>query len=149
MKKKISFDIAGKPPRKSNWDGDDVQQVIKLREEALKARTEAGLTDCFHKPIKFTLIVYAPNITDLEYKQTGDDDPKKYVGDLDSFVAGVCEYLQPAPKNPELGFNHFDGKEEIGPLVPLIIENDSQIIEINAHKEESETQSYHIEIEST
>jgi len=147
LKKIISFDVKGKPPKKSNWDTDDTYLVIKFREEALKARTNAGLSDCFRKSVKLNLIVYAPNTTEINYIQTGDDDPKKYVGDLDSLVAGICEYLQPAPNNPELDFGHFDGKNEIGPKVALIIENDSQIAEINAKKLHDETLHYHVEIE--
>lgn len=148
MKKRISFEVQGKPPRKSNWGTDDAKQVIKFREEALKARKKAGLLDGFQEPVKLNLTIYAPNTTDLEYKQTGDNDPNRYVGDLDSLVAGICEYLQPAPNNPELDFRLFDGRDEIGPNVPLIIQNDSQIVEIKAKKEESKTLRYHVDIES-
>jgi len=147
MKNRISFAVMGKPPKKSNWDTEDTYLVIKFREEALKARTNAGLDDCFHESVKLNLIVYAPNTTDMKYKQTGDNDPNRYVGDLDSLVAGICEYLQRAPNNPELDFGHFDGKDEIGPTIPLIIENDSQIVEINAKKIHDETLHYHVEIE--
>ena len=85
----------------------------------------------------------------MKYIQTGDDDPKRYVGDLDSLVAGVCEYLQPAPNNPELEINPIlNEKKEIGRDVALIVENDSQIVEINAKKEKSETLRYHVDVES-
>ena len=147
MKNKIIFDVDGKPPKKSNWDTDDTHQVIKFREAALKARTDAGISDCLDGSIKLNLVVYALNTTDINYKQTGDDDPKKYVGDLDSLVAGICEYLQSAPNNPELDFRHFDGKDEIGPTIPLIVKNDAQIVEINAKKMHGEKFCYHVEIE--
>jgi len=149
MKKRIVFDVEGKPPKKSNWGTDDADLVIKFREEALKARTKEGLSDYFHDSIKLNLIVYAPNIIDMNYKQTGDDDPKKFVGDLDSLVAGVCEYLQPAPTNPDLKINPIlQEKKEIGPDVALIIKNDSQIVEINAKKILDNRLHYHVEIES-
>ncbi len=91
--------------------------------------------------------MYAPNIADKDYKQTRDDDPKKFIGDLDSLVAGVYEYLQPAPTNPELKINPvFDGKDEIGSSVPLIIKNDAQIVEINTKKELDDKTHYHVEI---
>jgi hypothetical protein len=123
--------------------------IIKFREEALKARTKAELLECFHEPVKLNLIVYAPNTTDMKYKQTDDNDPIKYVGDLDSLVAGVCEYLQPAPTNPDTKINPiFNEKREIGPAVALLVENDSQIVEINAKKIHDETLHYHVEIES-
>jgi len=147
FRKKISFDVSGKPPRKSNW-GKDVSQVIKLREEALNARKKAGLSNCFDRPVKLTLIVFAPNISDMSYKQSGDDDPNRYIGDLDSLVAGVCEYLQPAPKtNPELDLSQLDGKKEIGPHIALIVKNDSQIKKIDAKKIVNETLHYHVEIQ--
>lgn len=149
MEKPIIFDVTGKPPKKSNWGKDHADLIIKLREEALKARKEAGISGCFRGDVKLNLIVFAPNITDREYKQTGDDDPKKFVGDLDSLIAGVCEYLQPAPTNPELKINPiFDERSEIGPTVPLIIVNDSQIVEINAKKKLDEISHYHVEVES-
>jgi len=149
MKNRISFDVEGKPPKKSNWGKEDANFVIKFREEALKARTKEGLSDCFYDSVKLNLIVYAPNITDMNYKQTGNDDPKKFVGDLDSLVAGVCEYLQPAPNNPDLKINPvLQEKKEIGPEVALIIANDSQIVEINAKKILDDRLHYHVEIES-
>ena len=101
----------------------------------------------FAKPVKLNLIVYAPIIVDKDHKQTGDDDPKKFIGDLDSLTAGVCDYLQPAPTNPDLDIsNMFDGRDDIGPLVPLIIKDDAQIVEINAKKKEDDTTHYHVEI---
>ena len=97
--------------------------------------------------MKLNLIIYAPNIVDMDYKQTGDDDPKKFIGDLDSLVARVCEYLQPAPTNPDLEISSvFDGRDEIGPSVALIIKNDAQIVEISAKKELDETTHYHVEV---
>jgi len=125
-----------------------VWTVIRFREEALKARTEAERSDCFHESVKLNLIVYAPNPTDMNYVQKGDDDPNRYVGDLDSLVAGVCEYLQPAPNNPDLKINPvLQEKKEIGPEVALIIENDSQIVEINAKKILGDRLHYSVEIE--
>ncbi len=41
----------------------------------------------------------------------------------------------------------FDAKPEIGPDVPLIIKNDSQIVEINAKKMFDENSHYCVEIE--
>jgi len=148
MKNRISFDVEGKPPKKSNWGKEDANLVIKFREEALKARTKEKLDDCFYDSVKLNLIVYSPNITEMNYKQTGDDDPKKFVGDLDSLVAGVCEYLQPAPNNPDRKINPIlQEKKEIGPEVALIIKNDSQIVEINAKKILGDRLHYHVEIE--
>ncbi len=149
MTKRISFDVKGKPPKKSQWGTDDANLVIKLREEALKARKDAGIFGCYHGHVKLSLVVYAPNITHMQYKPIGNDDPKKFIGDLDSFVVGVCEYLQRAvPKDDTFTPSPlFDGKNEIGPEVALIIKNDSQIVEINAKKMFDENSHYYVEIE--
>jgi len=42
-KKKISFDVYDKPPKKSQWGKEDAKLIIKLREAALKARNNAGI----------------------------------------------------------------------------------------------------------
>ena len=148
-KKLIKFDVSGKLPKKSNWGKDDAEMIVRFRESALAARNKAGLSEGYEGPVKLTLIIYAPNITDMNYKQTGDDDPKKFIGDLDSLVAGVCEYLHKGPKKGENNFEPsplFDNKPEIGPEVPLIIDDDSQIVEIDAKKELDETTHYHVEV---
>ncbi len=145
---RIVFDVDGKPPKKSNWGTDDAPLVVQFRETALNARETVGIQEGYEGPVKLTLIVFAPNILDMDYKQTGDDDPKKFIGDLDSLVAGVCEYLQPAPTNPDLEIHHiFDGRDNIAPHLPLIIKNDAQIVEINAKKEIDIDLHYRVEIE--
>ena len=71
-------------------------------------------------------------------------------GDLDSLVAGVCDYLQRGPK-PGNNFTPsplFDTRPEIGPEVSLIIEDDSQIVIISAEKKISNMSYYEVEIES-
>ena len=144
---RIEFSVVGKPPKKSQWGTDDAHLIVKFREYALNARKNAVINECYDGPVKLNLIVYAPNIVNIDYKQTGDDDPQKFIGDLDSLVAGVCEYLQPAPTNPDLEIHSvFNGRDEIGPTVPLIIKNDAQIIEINAKKELDDTLHYHVKI---
>jgi len=148
-KKKISFDVYDKPPQKSQWGTDDAKLIIKLRESALKERNKVGMKEHYTGLVKLNLIVYAPNINNLNYRQKGDDDKKKFVGDLDSFVAGICDYLHKGPKPGENKFKShplFDDKPEIGPEVALIILDDSQIVEINAKKIEDDTTHYHVEV---
>jgi len=146
----IIFDVDDKPPKKSQWGHDNASLIIKLRESALKARNDIKMSECYTGPVKLNLIVYAPNVDDLNYTQTGDDDPKKFIGDLDSLVAGVCDYLHKgSPKPGENKFKPnslFDDRPEIGPEVALIILDDSQIVEINAKKEKDETTHYHVEV---
>lgn len=144
---RIQFTVAGKPPRKSSW-GEDTDSILKLRIEALKARNMEGLSSCFTGPVRLTLTMFAPNVIDMKYKQTGDDDPRKYVGDLDSFVAGVCESLQPAPTNFDRKISKiFEGHDDVGPEMALILENDSQVITIVAKKIPNEKIYYIIKIE--
>ena len=146
---KTSFNVTGKPPKKSQWGTDDADLVVKLREAALIARKNDGFPEGYEGNVKLNLIIYAPNIVDVDYQQTGDDDPKKFIGDLDSLVAGVCEYLHKGPKKGENNFEPsplFDDKPEIGPDVSLIIADDSQIVEIDAKKELDDITHYHVEV---
>ena len=150
-KTKIVFRVEGKPPQKSEWGGKDAPLVIELRKAALKARTKRGLGKCIVTPVKLNLEVYAPNIDDRDYKQTGDNDEKRYIGDLDSLIAGVCDYLSRTPEDP--GKNNFvpsplfDNEPEIGPTIPLIIKDDSQIKIISAIKMISKKTYYVVEVE--
>jgi Holliday junction resolvase RusA-like endonuclease len=150
-KTKIVFKVNGKPPQKSEWGGKDAPLIIELRKAALKARTKRGLSKCIVTPVKLKLDVYAPNIDDRDYKQTGDDDEKRYIGDLDSLIAGVCDYLSRAPEDP--GKNKFvpsplfDNEPEIAPTIPLIIKDDSQIKTISAKKIISKKTYYVVEVE--
>ena len=65
----------------------------------------------------------------------------KYVGDLDSLIAGICDYLSRVPTDP--GENRFEPNQlfndypEIGPTIPLIIKDDSLIQNVRAEKKES------------
>jgi len=147
---KITFKVDGKPPQKSEWGGENASLVIKLRKAALKARKDAGRDKCIASPVKLNLVVHAPNIDDRDYIQSGNDDEKRYVGDLDSLVAGVCDYLSKAPEKP--GRNNFspsvlfNQEPEINPIIPILIEDDSQIQIITAEKIVSNELFYVVEI---
>ena len=148
MTQSLQFRVEGRPPRKSQWGKEDAKLIFRLREEALKARNEIGFHDFFTCHVKITLRVYAPNVDDRYLKQTMDNDPSAYVGDLDSFVAGVCEALQSAPTNPEIDIKIFEGHDEIGPKIPLIIKDDAQVTTIEAQKIQYDTRYYTVKIES-
>lgn len=134
MIQSVQFQVEGRAPRKSQWGKEDAKLIFRLREEALKARNEAGYHNFFTCPVKITLRVYAPNVDDRYRKQTMDNDPSAYVGDPDSFVAGICEALQPAPTNPEIDIKIFEGHDEIGPKTPLIIKDDAQVTTMTLKK---------------
>lgn len=126
---RIEFEVDGRPPRKhgekSMWArADEAPLVAKLRTRALEARAKGGLSVCPHVE-SLELEVYAPRS-----KLEG-------VGDLDSFIAGVCDGLQAADRSviPHLHpvFAEPDN-ETIHPRHSLLIENDSKITLILARK---------------
>ena len=150
-KKPIQFTVKGKPPQKSEWGEKNASLVIDLRKAALKARIDAGFSDCIKTPVKLTLEVYATNPDKMDYRQKGDDDEEKYSGDLDSMIAGVCDYLSRSKEEP--GRNNFvpstlfDEAREVYPTIKILIEDDSLIQIINAKKMVSEKPYYVVTLE--
>lgn len=140
----IKFTVEGRPPKKSTgscWGNKEVEFVFKLREKALEARTKAHLSNCLDGPVKLELIVYAPNIT--KRKDTND-----YVSDLDTLIAGVMESIQPAPDNPDIKIDQiFQTRKDIGSSVPLIVQDDAQVVSIIAKKIESDDIHYSVVVE--
>lgn len=127
---RIEFTVKGRPPRKrgekSMWARDDEAPfVASLREEALEARSKAGLNKCFSSLISLELTVFTPR-SRLES-----------IGDLDNFITGICDGLQ-AADSKVLPFLHQifqeSGKEAIDPRKALLIENDAKVIDIRARK---------------
>jgi len=105
-KSAIEFSVNGKPPKKikpSLWskNSKQTQLVLDLRQKAYEA-SKGELDEHFHGTVKLTLTVYDPN--PLKRKDRHD-----YLGDLDAYVAGVFESLQPSP--PEIN------KLDIDPLL--------------------------------
>ncbi len=66
---------------------------------------------------------------------------------MDTFVAGVCESLQPADSKviPNIIFH---GKEDIHPHKPLILNDDAQVVEVLAKKKSDSKEHYTILIET-
>lgn len=148
-RKPILFTVQGKPPQKSQWGTKDAELIIKLREAALKARIDSGYKTHLKTNIKLNVTIYAPNVDDREYVQVTPDDPKLYIGDLDSLVAGICEYLHKGPKKGENKFQPsplFDDKPEIRPEIPIIIDDDSRITKIMAKKVTKNQTYYNVKI---
>jgi|SRR6185312_6538857 len=142
----ISFTVKDRPPKKSTgscWGNKESKYVIKLREKALEARTESGLNSHLKGPVKLELTVYAENIQNR--KDTSD-----YVGDLDTLIAGVLESLQAAPNNDKtIKINTFlKENKAIGYKIPLILEDDAQVVTILAKKIKSKTPYYIVSISS-
>lgn len=126
----IKFTVKGRPPKKhgekSMWARDDEGPLlVSLREKALEARSQVGLGDCFRSPVALKLTVFVPK-SQLES-----------VGDLDNFVAGICDGLQ-AADSKVLGSLHEVFQEpdqkSIHPSCPLLIGDDSKVVSIIAKK---------------
>jgi len=111
-----------------------------LREQALAARKKAKLDDYFRHQVELNLKIYTDKILD----KTGSHE---YVGDLDAFVAGICESLQPA-NTQALKFLHhvFRNTKENYPDQPIFFLDDSQVVKFNAEKLSSKKPSYTLSI---
>ncbi len=127
---RIEFTVSGRPPRKqqttSMWSQlNEALLVASLRMKALEAMKRAGLNDCFHSFVSLELTLFTP------YLQL------EKVGDLDTFITGVCDSLQAAHVNTTSSVNPLflePQYREIDPKRPLLIENDSKIMSIVAKK---------------
>ena len=140
---RVELVVDGRPPRKdganSMWgqsQTSDAALVAKLREKALEARARMGMEYPFSAWVGLDLTVSLPTGSSL----TG-------VGDLDTFIAGVCDALQAAPhyvlKNQSWHslFNE-SGREAIHPRYPILIETDAKVVAIAARKGEALLQEY-------
>ena len=127
---RIEFTVTGYPPKKhgekSMWaqGSSEAPRVACLREKAFEARLKAGFTEPFDSLIALELSVFVPK-SQLEP-----------IGDLDSFIAGVCDGLQAAdPKVlPYLDGRLRELKGEADPRHALLIMNDAKVVSITARK---------------
>jgi len=147
LKKRISFEVEGKPPKKTKpslWSEKSHQTklVINLRKSAFEASKEEEFNEPFQGPVKLTLTIYDPN--PLERKDRHD-----YLGDLDSHVAGVFESLQPLPPEINKLKIHSSIKEnkEISHDFVSIVADDAQIASVVAKKRKNKKPSYTVIIE--
>ena len=141
---KISFRVCGKPPKKSSkgsiWTyADRPEQVIALRKSAEEAKRKTSTDNLLCGPLKVKLTIYSPQFI------TKREDTHNYIGDLDSFVAGVCDSLMQANENvtPHKIFK----EHKIDPKKPLIIEDDSNITAIEASKIQDDEEYYTVMVE--
>jgi len=144
---KIKFKVEGRPPRKSGaqscWSNKskEWELIYKLRECAFEAKKPNGIEDYFKTNAKISITIYAPSLT--------KKDQHAHIGDLDTFVAGIFEAIQPAPKNATLVIDEkLKNHSDIGAEIPLLIEDDSYITEIIAKKIKNDDTFYEIEIEN-
>jgi hypothetical protein len=143
---RIEFTVEGRPPKKhaekSMWARDDEARfVVRLREKAFEARSKADLGGCFSSLVSLELTVFAPK-SRLES-----------MGDLDSFITGICDGLQAAdPKVLSHLHKIFQDseREKIHPRHALLIDNDAKVVSIVARKvalEEGQETYYKVAVE--
>ncbi len=121
MGAQVRFTVVGsRPPIKdggnSMWGKPEEQERIEdLRKQAFQERNRQGLT-YFTSRVKLSLAVSAPDI--------------ERVGDLDNFLSGVCDAIQPADKKV---WPSIPDKYKVPPIdftQPMLVDNDKKIIEI-------------------
>ena len=127
--------IEGKPPKKdgasSMWSKDsEVKRLIALRERAYEFYKKGKV---LNNNIKLTLKVHL--------KKNG-----RRVGDLDNFIAGICDGLMFAHDNKELKISR-NFPEHIHPRKFRLIEDDYLIVKIIAEKKKSDEEYYEVELE--
>jgi hypothetical protein len=124
---RIEFPVDGIPPKKdgakSMWSKpNEALKIISLRTEAFKAMQKAGLGNCIHSRI------------DMEFSLFVPDSQLERIGDLDNFIAGICDGLQKASAGtPFDAIFHDPLYQTIHPSISLL-ENDAKIMAITAKK---------------
>jgi len=143
---RVEFTVKGRPPRKhgekSMWARDDEAPfILALREEALAARNKAGLDRCFCSLVAIELTLFVPR------------SRLQSVGDLDSFITGICDGLQ-AADSKVLTYLHRifqePGREAIYPAHALLTDYDAQVASLLAGKvalDENQEMYYKVAVE--
>ncbi len=133
---RVEFTVMDTPPKKhgekSMWAlENEARRVASLRRKAFDTRLKTGLTEPFRSLVALELKVLVPK-SQLES-----------IGDLDSFIAGVCDSLQAA--DPSV--HPHPVVEDTAPEQALLIENDAKVLSITARKiAVDETQKVHYEV---
>ena len=103
-------------------------------ESLTNAKVELPITS----KLSLQVLVYAPNITDRNNSRT-------YVGDVDTFVAGICDAIQAADKKAKIS-QIFNSAPEINPKISMI-KDDSLILSIEAKKIQDNTEHYSVSLD--
>lgn len=139
---RIKVTVDERPPRKSGaqslWNSQESCRVLKLRLAIRQEQDRIGNRDLFNGPVRIELVVFAPNILVRD---------NTYVGDADTFVAGVCETIQKADGNVKTVSDVFDGHDDVRPELPMLITDDAQVAEISAKKTKDVKERYTLTVE--
>ena len=131
--RRISFTVEGHlPPKKhgkprgdearSMWGKErEAKRLIELRQYALAA---LGSQERFRGDVRLTLRVHIG--PDERIQGNG--------GDLDNFIAGVCDGLMAAQQNPRFDPKLWSQHPEVCPNRHIAFEDDSQVVQVDARK---------------
>ena len=119
------FEVKGLPPKKdganSMWGKKlESERLVALRQAALKAFSGQPL---LQSNIKLTLKIHIPV-------------NNRSIGDLDTFVTGVCDGLMKRDPRSKLYEETWSNPEyrDVHPDIRIAIVDDSQVINIRAEK---------------
>ena len=133
------MEVEGRPPSKSGpksiWRSPIAARVLRLRLAILEEKKKSGIRGPLKQRIRMTLNVHGPNVDNPKI-------PRTYVGDIDSLMAGTCDSIRMANHNMTRPSPVFEGHDEVGPGIPLLIKDDSQVVEADAKKAESVDEGY-------
>jgi hypothetical protein len=122
----IKFHVEGLPPKKnganSMWGNEqESERLVKLRKKALAKMVGY---DIMKRNIHLTIEVCVGTKND------------RSVGDLDTFVTGVCDGLMKATPQCKFCKKVWEAPEnqDVRPELPIAIDDDSQVIGIQAAK---------------
>ena len=134
---KYYFKVNDLPPKKSGsksmWNTPkEAKRLVSLRQAALK-EFDGQLP--LERDIKITLIIHILK-------------NNHYVGDLDTFVTGICDGLMKIAPRSELEGDFWSQSEyiDIHPEKFEIIKDDSDVISIQAEKVTGETKQQWYEV---
>jgi hypothetical protein len=133
--RRVEFFVDGyRPPRKrdakSLWAHKKEAPLVKiLRIEAAKACSQANI-DYFESKIHLELVIFTPSV--------------EGVGDLDSFISGICDGLQAADQNVQQFHESILDDDKINPRKSILVGNDRTVVSIKATKEQRDKIGYKV-----
>ena len=130
----IEFTVQNIPPKKdganSMWSKDsEAPRIIALRKAAFDEMQKAGIYEPFQSPVRLEFTLFAA-LSHFSY-ESGN-----YIGDLDTFITGICDGLQAAHKNVQSAHPLFQSLQNsvMDFRHDLLIKNDAQVVSITAKK---------------
>jgi hypothetical protein len=121
---------AKKDGANSMWSKDsEAPRIIALRKAAFDEMQNTGTTGPFQSPVRLEFTLFAP-------RSRFNFESGNYIGDLDTFVTGICDGLQAAHRNIQVAHRLFQSLQNtvIDFKNDLLIRNDSQVVSITANK---------------